>query len=366
MKHFSLWRDLIRHSPSQHDEHERLSRYESLCRITADQERSRPVYGSDALMQIQLAMRLCSALHRTTFSGYASCRRARERSNRLQDYFSTTDTLRSLIKSSGDILEECHPILERFILCTSRVIASSIVADRMKPNQPFIEVLSSTDAQMLSSIDHIQQNMLLQYPDRRFLHYDCGKLQTLDALLSSLKGDQHRCLILTPMIKMLDLLEFFFKSRGYTYLRADSTTEINQRPMFVEHFNRDAKIFLFISSTRVPEMAVNLTGADTVIFYDTEWNWTIDGQPQDRCDQTNDIHIYRYVRRHSISIKNVFSLSFLSLSPRLISKNTVEETMMKKIDQNQTSDSSVVDPHLTKVDSRGHCIGCLHTLRSLG
>ena len=300
MKHLSLWTILILHFPSQHDEHERLSRYESLCRITADQERSRPVYGSDALQQIELAMRLCSALDRTTFSGYASCRRVHERSNRLQDYFSTTDTLRSLIKSPGDILEECHPILERFILCTARVIASSIVGDRVKPNQPFIEVLSS--------IDHIQQNMLLQYPERRFLHYDCGKLQTLDALLISLKSDQHRCLILTPMIKMLDLLEFFFKSRGYTYLRVDSTTEISQRPMFVEHFNRDAKIFLFISSTRVPGMAVNLTGADTVILYDAEWNWTIDGQPQDRCDQINDIHIYRSVRCFSISIKNVFSL----------------------------------------------------------
>ena len=196
-------------------------------------------------------------------------------------------------------------MLERFILCTARVIASSIDVqqwigvDRRKSSQPLIE--------LLQSIDPIQQPMLLQYPDRRFLHYDCGKLQTLDLLLVNLKGDQHRCLILTPMLKMLDMLEFFLKSRSYTYLRVDSTTEISQRPMFVEHFNRDEKIFLFLSSTRVPGMAVNLTGADTLILYDSEWNWTIDGRAQDRCGQINDIHIYRYVNPPA-SIANLSSL----------------------------------------------------------
>ena len=40
-----------------------------------------------------------------------------------------------------------------------------------------------------------------------------------------------------------------------------------------------------------------MTGADTVIFYDSDWNPTMDAQAQDRCHrigQTRDVHIYRY------------------------------------------------------------------------
>ena len=48
----------------------------------------------------------------------------------------------------------------------------------------------------------------------------------------------------------------------------------------VEKFNGDAKIFCFISSTRSGGIGLNLTGADTVIFYDTDWNPAMDKQAQ--------------------------------------------------------------------------------------
>ena len=60
----------------------------------------------------------------------------------------------------------------------------------------------------------------------------------------------------------------------------------------------DDKIFIFILSTRSGGLGVNLTGADTVIFYDSDWNPTMDAQAQDRCHrigQTRDVNIYRCV-----------------------------------------------------------------------
>ena len=44
----------------------------------------------------------------------------------------------------------------------------------------------------------------------------------------------------------------------------------------------DKRIFVFILSTRSGGIGVNLTGADTVIFYDSDWNPTMDAQAQDR------------------------------------------------------------------------------------
>ena len=46
----------------------------------------------------------------------------------------------------------------------------------------------------------------------------------------------------------------------------------------MERFNGDKRIFCFILSTRSGGVGVNLTGADTVIFYDSDWNPTMDAQ----------------------------------------------------------------------------------------
>ena len=58
----------------------------------------------------------------------------------------------------------------------------------------------------------------------------------------------------------------------------------------MERFNNDPKIFCFILSTRSGGIGVNLTGADTVVFYDSDWNPTMDAQAQDR--YVSHQHIY--------------------------------------------------------------------------
>ena len=45
-----------------------------------------------------------------------------------------------------------------------------------------------------------------------------------------------------------------------------------------QRFNTDPKIFCFILSTRSGGVGINLTGADTVIFYDSDWNPAMDAQ----------------------------------------------------------------------------------------
>ena len=125
--------------------------------------------------------------------------------------------------------------------------------------------------------------MTVQFPEVRLIQYDCGKLQTLDILLRQLKSGQHRVLIFTQMTKMLDVLEAFLNYHGHRYLRLDGTTKVEQRQLLMERFNADKRIFVFILSTRSGGLGVNLTGADTVVFYDSDWNPTMDAQAQDRC-----------------------------------------------------------------------------------
>ena len=123
----------------------------------------------------------------------------------------------------------------------------------------------------------------------------------MSSLLKELKSENHRVLIFTQMTRMLDILETFLNFHGYIYLRLDGSTRVEQRQVLMERFNTDPKIFAFILSTRSGGIGVNLTGADTVIFYDSDWNPTMDAQAQDRCHrigQTRDVHIYRSVFVH--------------------------------------------------------------------
>uniref|UniRef100_A0A2P2L6V3 DNA helicase n=1 Tax=Rhizophora mucronata TaxID=61149 RepID=A0A2P2L6V3_RHIMU len=160
------------------------------------------------------------------------------------------------------------------------------------------------------------------FPDRRLIQFDCGKLQELAILLRKLKSEGHRALIFTQMTKMLDILEAFINLYGYTYMRLDGSTQPEERQTLMQRFNTNPKIFLFILSTRSGGVGINLVGADTVIFYDSDWNPAMDQQAQDRCHrigQTREVHIYR-----------------------LISESTIEENILKKANQKRALDDLVI------------------------
>ncbi|XP_051138731.1 protein PHOTOPERIOD-INDEPENDENT EARLY FLOWERING 1 isoform X2 [Andrographis paniculata] len=160
------------------------------------------------------------------------------------------------------------------------------------------------------------------FPDRRLIQFDCGKLQELAVLLRRLKSEGHRALIFTQMTKMLDVLEAFINLYGYTYMRLDGSTPPEERQTLMQRFNTNPKIFLFILSTRSGGVGINLVGADTVIFYDSDWNPAMDQQAQDRCHrigQTREVHIYR-----------------------LISESTIEENILKKANQKRALDDLVI------------------------
>ena len=59
---------------------------------------------------------------------------------------------------------------------------------------------------------------------------------------------------------MLDILEFFIRQQNFNYLRLDGTTSIGSRQPMIEKFNKSTDIFVFLLTTRVGGLGVNLTG----------------------------------------------------------------------------------------------------------
>lgn len=77
------------------------------------------------------------------------------------------------------------------------------------------------------------------------------------------------------------------------------------RQAAIDSFNGDPSIFVFLLSTRAGGLGINLTAADTVILFDSDWNPHQDTQAQDRCHrfgQKRPVVAYRLLSAGSVEI----------------------------------------------------------------
>jgi len=143
----------------------------------------------------------------------------------------------------------------------------------------------------------------IQVPSMRRFVTDSGKLARLDQLLRQLKEGGHRVLLYFQMTRMIDLMEEYLTYRNYKYCRLDGSTKLEDRRDTVAAFQSNPDLFIFLLSTRAGGLGINLTAADTVIFYDSDWNPTIDSQAMDRAHrlgQTRQVTVYRLITRGTI------------------------------------------------------------------
>ena len=195
-----------------------------------------------------------------------------------------------------------EPFVQRFACITPLAAAADLTEASLSP-RAIETVRSSSLVRGRDPFHEARMKLSIGFPDKRLLQYDCGKLQRLDRLLRQLSTGGHRALIFTQMTKVLDILEQFLNIHGHRYLRLDGATKIEQRQILTDRFNNDPRILCFILSSRSGGLGINLTGADTVIFYDLDWNPAMDRQCTDRAHrigQTRDVHIYRLVSEHTI------------------------------------------------------------------
>ena len=146
-----------------------------------------------------------------------------------------------------------------------------------------------------------------------------GKLQVALKILSMWKSQGHRCLVFSQTQQMLDILEQAIVNEGYTYRRMDGTTPVAHRMGLVDSFNDDGNVeegvsaedvqepvFVFLLTTKVGGLGINLTGANRVLLFDPDWNPSTDAQARERAwriGQTKAVTIYRLITTGTIEEK---------------------------------------------------------------
>ncbi len=77
----------------------------------------------------------------------------------------------------------------------------------------------------------------------------------------------------------------------------------------VNEYQSNERIFAFLLSTRAGGLGVTLTAADVVIFFDNDWNPTMDAQAADRAHRigrTKDVDVYILISKNTIEEKIVY------------------------------------------------------------
>ncbi|MGP1906535.1 DEAD/DEAH box helicase [Metabacillus sp. JX24] len=135
-----------------------------------------------------------------------------------------------------------------------------------------------------------------------------GGSAKFDQLLNILEEAGHsgrRVLIFSQFTSMLDLIGRKLAVQGMPYFYLDGQTAMPERVELCSRFNAGERD-LFLISLKAGGTGLNLTGADTVVHFDTWWNPAVEEQAADRAHrmgQTNKVNVIKLITRGTIEEK---------------------------------------------------------------
>lgn len=150
-----------------------------------------------------------------------------------------------------------------------------------------------------------------------------GKMLLLDRLVPHLLKNGHKILIFSQFKTQLSIIEeWATQLRSWPCCRIDGAMAQSERQAQIKSFNTEKNHKIFLLSTRAGGQGINLTAADTVILFDSDWNPQQDLQAQDRA--------------HRIGQKKPVIVY------RLATKGTVEQTLLEKADSKRRLERLVI------------------------
>ncbi|KAH8741322.1 Swi/SNf2 RAD26 [Cryptosporidium ryanae] len=198
---------------------------------------------------------------------------------------------------------------------------------------------------------------------------DSGKYQALLSILKQWRSNgQNRVLIFTQGVRTLKLLSRMLErdmnlKLGEDLLNLDGSTPLNVRFSLVKKFNQDNSIFLFILTSRVGGVGLNIIGANRVILYDPWWNPMTDIQAKERCwriGQKKEVIVYRLITKDTIEERifqrqlfKEFIAKQILMDPKSSAKlnlNNLSDLISKpKKPSNYNSDNKLVSCYLKNI-----------------
>lgn len=190
-----------------------------------------------------------------------------------------------LRRMKADVNAQLPKKTEHVLFCSLTSVQRSIYQSFLASTD--VEQIFDGSRNALYGIDVMRK--ICNHPDLLEREHSCrdpdygnpersGKMKVVAEVLKLWKDQGHRVLFFSQTQQMLDILENFLVTGGYTYRRMDGATPVKQRMALIDEFNNTDEVFIFILTTRVGGLGTNLTGANRVIIFDPDWNPSNDMQ----------------------------------------------------------------------------------------
>ncbi|CCH44714.1 TATA-binding protein-associated factor [Wickerhamomyces ciferrii] len=160
---------------------------------------------------------------------------------------------------------------------------------------------------------------------------------------------QHRALVFCQLKDMLDMVENDLLKKylpSVSFMRLDGSTDPRDRQGIVRKFNEDPSIDVLLLTTKVGGLGLNLTGADTVIFVEHDWNPMNDLQAMDRAHrlgQKKVVNVYRLITKDTLEEKIMGLQKFkMNIASTIVSQ---QNAGLSSMDTNQLLDLFDVEQH---------------------
>lgn len=163
---------------------------------------------------------------------------------------------------------------------------------------------------------------------------ESGKFDDVKDQISTVVRSGHKVLIFSSFISHLALFESWMGQSQIPYLKLTGDMSSDLRQDAVQKFQRDDEYPVFLLSIKAGGTGLNLTAADYVFILDPWWNPFVEKQAVARA--------HRIGRTQNVVVK------------RFISKDTIEEKIMKLQQQKKALSDEIIDiqdmPEWTDVD----------------
>ena len=148
-----------------------------------------------------------------------------------------------------------------------------------------------------------------------------SKIELLGELLEEAVDGEHRVLVFSQFVAMLQLIRAQLDEAGVQYGYLDGATK--DRAAAVDRFQESDDLAVFLISLKAGGSGLNLSAADTVIHFDPWWNPAVEAQATDRAHrigQTRVVTAYKLIARGTVEEK----IMNLQQKKRAVIEATVE------------------------------------------
>ena len=131
-----------------------------------------------------------------------------------------------------------------------------------------------------------------------------SKIELLGELLEEAIDGEHRVLVFSQFVAMLQLIRAYLDEAGVQYGYLDGATK--DRAAAVDRYQESDDLPVFLVSLKAGGAGLNLSAADTVIHFDPWWNPAVEAQATDRAHrigQTRVVTAYKLIARGTVEEK---------------------------------------------------------------